>query len=286
MPAANPEPFHLPRRRFLLGAGGLAAGALASPYLADPATAAAVEVVTNNPVITNIYTADPDAFVFDGRFYLDVDRDEAPLGVNDFVMREWYIYSSTDLVHWTDHGVRMSLATFAWANRNAWAPQMVHRDGRFYWYVPVQKAATNSMSIGVAVGDSPSAPSPTRSAAPDRQHDGQPQRVRHRPDRAHRRRRTGLPLLGLVLVAPGGRTQAEHDRAGGSRAGGAALGPGPPAGSATRSSSTAPVSTSSSRRCREWTDRLHDRGLGAIRPRPAPGRACSTSGRARRRTCS
>jgi hypothetical protein len=156
--AANPEPFHLPRRRFLLGAGGLAAGALASPYLADPATAAAVEVVTNNPVITNIYTADPDAFVFDGRFYLDVDRDEAPLGVNDFVMREWYIYSSTDLVHWTDHGVRMSLATFAWANRNAWAPQMVHRDGRFYWYVPVQKAATNSMSIGVAVGDSPLGP--------------------------------------------------------------------------------------------------------------------------------
>ena len=114
--------------------------------------------MSTNPVVTDIYTADPDAFVFDGRFYLDLDRDEAPLGFFDFVMREWRVYSSTDMTNWTDHGVRMNLATFAWANRNAWAPEMVHRDGRFYWYVPVQKASTNSMSIGVAVGDTPLGP--------------------------------------------------------------------------------------------------------------------------------
>ena len=173
-----------------------------------------------NPVITDIYTADPDAFVFNGRLYLDIDRDEAPLGVNDFLMREWHMYSSTDMVHWTDHGVRMTLADFPWANRNAWAPQMVHRDGRFYWYVPVKKASTNSMSIGVAVGDSPLGPF-TRRARPsaDRQHDAQPQRVRHRPDRAHRRRRPGVHLLGLVLVAAGGQAQAQHDRARGPESG-------------------------------------------------------------------
>ncbi len=148
---------HLGRRTFLATTGALAAGALAplSPAKAAPAPDGAG---SGNPIITDIYTADPDAFVHDGRLYLDLDRDEAPLGVNDFVMREWRIYSTRDLVHFTDHGVRMSLSDFSWANRNAWAPEMVHRDGRFYWYVPVQKAAGNTMSIGVAVGDSPLGP--------------------------------------------------------------------------------------------------------------------------------
>ena len=35
----------------------------------------------------------------DGRLYLDLDHDEAPLGVFDFVMREWQAYSTDDLVH-------------------------------------------------------------------------------------------------------------------------------------------------------------------------------------------
>ena len=144
------------RRTFLATTGALTAGALVHLPLAGAAQAAVA--VHGNPIITDIYTADPDAFVHDGRLYLDLDRDEAPLGVNDFVMREWRIYSTQDLVHFTDHGVRMSLSDFSWANRNAWAPEMVHRDGKFYWYVPVQKAAGNSMSIGVAVGDSPLGP--------------------------------------------------------------------------------------------------------------------------------
>ncbi len=144
------------RRTFLATTGALTAGTLVHLPLAGAAHAAVA--VHGNPIITDIYTADPDAFVHDGRLYLDLDRDEAPLGVNDFVMREWRIYSTQDLVHFTDHGVRMSLSDFSWANRNAWAPEMVHRDGKFYWYVPVQKAAGNSMSIGVAVGDSPLGP--------------------------------------------------------------------------------------------------------------------------------
>ena len=162
------SPEGLDRRRFLRAAGGVGAGALAATYLADPAHAASVPAdvsvpgdaadTTGNPVITNIYTADPDAFVFDGRFYLDTDRDQAPLGANDFVMRDWHVYSTTDMVEWTDHGVRLALTDFTWANRNAWAPQMIHRDGTFYWYMPVQKAATGGMTIAVAVGTSPLGP--------------------------------------------------------------------------------------------------------------------------------
>ncbi len=152
----------LDRRRFLITAGAVAAGATVSGRLgsafADPASADPVFTAHGNPIITDIYTADPDAFVHGGRLYLDVDHDEAPLGVNDFVMREWRVYSTDDLVHFTDHGVRMTLADFAWADRNAWAPQMIERDGRFFWYVPARKAVDGSMAIGVAVADNPLGP--------------------------------------------------------------------------------------------------------------------------------
>lgn len=157
----------LDRRRFLTAAGALTAGAVVSGRLGGDAFAAAeaqapasdpVFAAHGNPVITDIYTADPDAFVHGGRLYLDVDHDEAPLGFFDFVMREWRVYSTDDLVHFTDHGVRMTLADFAWADRNAWAPQMIERDGKFYWYVPARKASDRSMAIGVAVADSPLGP--------------------------------------------------------------------------------------------------------------------------------
>ena len=114
--------------------------------------------LAGNPIITDIYTADPDAFVVGDRFYIDSDQDEAPLGASDFLMRTWHMYSSTDAVNWTHHGGLLSLTDFPWANRNAWAPELQERDGKFYWYLPMQKAATNSMSIGVAVGDSPLGP--------------------------------------------------------------------------------------------------------------------------------
>lgn len=153
----------LGRRRFLTAAGALGVGAVVSGRLGAETIEAAASsdpgfTAHGNPIITDIYTSDPDAFVHGGRLYLDVDHDEAPLGVNNFIMREWRIYSTDDLIHFTDHGARMNLDDFAWADLNAWAPQMVERDGTFYWYVPVRKAADGSMSIGVAVGESPLGP--------------------------------------------------------------------------------------------------------------------------------
>lgn len=155
------EQFRLGRRRFLTTAGALTAGAVASSRLGDAYGATAGDLVFRahgNPIITDIYTADPDAFVHGGRLYLDLDHDEAPLGVNDFVMREWRVYSTDDLTHFTDHGARMTLADFAWADANAWAPQMIERDGKFFWYVPARKDSDNSMAIGVAVADNPLGP--------------------------------------------------------------------------------------------------------------------------------
>jgi hypothetical protein len=111
-----------------------------------------------NPLFTDQFTADPAALVDGCTFYIQCGHDEAAAGQNAFVMREWFLLSSTDMVHWTKT-VAMNLGTFRWANANAWAGQMVKAaNGRYYWYVPVQQSSDGTMTIGVAVANSPAGP--------------------------------------------------------------------------------------------------------------------------------
>jgi len=110
----------------------------------------------DNPIIQTIYTADPAPLVFNWRVYLYTGHDED--GSTNFTMKEWRVWSSADIVNWTDHGSPMSLASFRWASANAWAGQAIFRNGKFYWYVPMIDAATNRMAIGVAVSNEPTGP--------------------------------------------------------------------------------------------------------------------------------
>jgi arabinoxylan arabinofuranohydrolase len=110
----------------------------------------------DNPIIQTIYTADPAPLVFNGRVYLYTGHDED--GSTNFTMREWRVWSSADMVNWTDHGSPLSLATFSWASANAWAGQAVFRNNKFYWYVPTTNRATGRFAIGVAVSNSPTGP--------------------------------------------------------------------------------------------------------------------------------
>ena len=109
-----------------------------------------------NPLFSDQFTADPGAFVFDCTFYIQCGHDEAPAGQNGFVMKEWFLLSSTDMVSWTKK-VALRLSDFGWADANAWAGQMVTKNGKFYWYVPVNERG-GGMAIGVAVSDSPTGP--------------------------------------------------------------------------------------------------------------------------------
>ncbi|MGR4880643.1 family 43 glycosylhydrolase [Streptomyces sp. LARHCF249] len=105
----------------------------------------------------HVYTADPAPLVHNGRVYLYTGHDEDG-STSSFVMKDWRVWSSADMVNWTDHGSPLSLNTFSWAGANAWAGQAVERDGKFYWYVPVSVRATGQFAIGVAVSDSPTGP--------------------------------------------------------------------------------------------------------------------------------
>jgi arabinoxylan arabinofuranohydrolase len=110
----------------------------------------------DNPIVQTIYTADPAPLVYNGRVYLYTGHDED--ASTYFTMKEWRVWSSADMVNWTDHGSPLSVATFSWAKSDAWAGQAVYRNGKFYWYVPTTNRSTGRMAIGVAVSDSPTGP--------------------------------------------------------------------------------------------------------------------------------
>ena len=110
-----------------------------------------------NPIVQTNYTADPAPMVHDGTVYLYTSHDEDETVRNFFSMNDWKCYSSKDMVNWTDHGTILSYTDFSWARGDAWAGQCIHRDGKFYYYVPMnQKNGGNT--IGVAVSDSPTGP--------------------------------------------------------------------------------------------------------------------------------
>ncbi|WP_207533985.1 glycoside hydrolase family 43 protein [Desertivirga arenae] len=112
-------------------------------------------IKAQNPIIQTIYTADPAPMVYKDTVYLFTGHDEDKS--TWFTMKDWHCYTTTDMVNWTDKGSPLSLKAFSWAKKDAWAGQCIPRNGKFYWYVPINHE-TMGMSIGVAVSDSPTGP--------------------------------------------------------------------------------------------------------------------------------
>jgi beta-xylosidase len=109
-----------------------------------------------NPFVQTWFTSDPAPMVSGDRIYVYTghDEDEADF----FWMQEWRVYSSADMVNWTDHGSPLALESFSWADDRAWASQCVERNGKYYWYICAHSRLSKGMAIGVAVADSPTGP--------------------------------------------------------------------------------------------------------------------------------
>lgn len=116
------------------------------------------KIAGSNPVATDRFTADPAALVHKGAVYLYAGHDEAKDG-EMFGLHEWLCYSSKDMKNWTCHGPVLKPTDFKWASGDAWAAQVVEKDGKFYFYATVQHGAPKPCkAIGVAVSDSPTGP--------------------------------------------------------------------------------------------------------------------------------
>jgi hypothetical protein len=121
-----------------------------------------------NPIITNQFTADPSARVFEGRVYVypshDIPAGEGQGRVGWFCMEDYHVFSSENLVDWTDHGVIVSQDKVPWVNSKSysmWAPDCICRNGKYYFYFPAPAKDTTrgrGFSIGVAVSDGPYGP--------------------------------------------------------------------------------------------------------------------------------
>lgn len=107
----------------------------------------------NMPLIQTKFTADPAPFVHNDTVFLFTSHDED--GAEGFLMKDWLLYTSTDMVNWQDHGAVASLRDFKWykGNNGAWAIQTIERNGKWYMYCPI-----HGNGIGVLVADSPYGP--------------------------------------------------------------------------------------------------------------------------------
>lgn len=128
-------------------------------YVVAVACAFAQVAWADNPLIKEHFSADPAALVHDGKVYLYTGHDQAEETGDFFVLKEWQIFSSTDLENWQREG-SLPRTTFEWARaHSAWAAQAIERDGSFYWYVTVlnedPEPAKNGYAVAVAKSDHP-----------------------------------------------------------------------------------------------------------------------------------
>jgi len=134
------------------------ASALTMAWLPNQAQAQVPTAPVGNPIITEKYTADPAAMVYNGTVYLYTGHDEAPPQQERYVMHDWLCYTSQDMVHWKEQATPLKVSDFAWAKDDAWASQVIERNGKFYWYAAVEHSTIHGKAIGVAVADSPTGP--------------------------------------------------------------------------------------------------------------------------------
>lgn len=112
----------------------------------------------NEPLLRDIYIADPSAHLFSGRIYVYGSHDiegttpEDDLG-SHFEMRDYQVISMDrvggDVIV---HPVALAVEDVPWASRQLWAPDAATKDGRYFLYFPA-KDHNGVFRIGVATAD-------------------------------------------------------------------------------------------------------------------------------------
>ncbi len=107
-----------------------------------------VEPAPAPPPVLEGFTADPSIRVFGDTYYLYPTSDKPHWQTTDFS-----VWSSRNLVDWKKEGMILDVAhDVKWANVEAWAPDVIERNGTYYMYFCAQG------SIGVATSKSPAGP--------------------------------------------------------------------------------------------------------------------------------
>ncbi|KAJ6015434.1 Xylosidase/arabinosidase [Penicillium herquei] len=115
------------------------------------------------PLITNLYSADPSAHVFNNKIYIYPSHDrETDIEFNDngdqYDMVDYHVFSmdSADGPV-TDHGVVLSVDDVPWVSKQMWAPDAAEKNGKYYLYFPARDKS-GIFRMGVAVANAPEGP--------------------------------------------------------------------------------------------------------------------------------
>ena len=80
-----------------------------------------------NPVFPEVFTADPAAIVHQDTVYLYTGHDVAKDNKTFFEMHDWLVFSSKDMLNWTEHGSKLAVKDFSWAKGDAWASHVIEK---------------------------------------------------------------------------------------------------------------------------------------------------------------
>lgn len=127
---------------------------LAFAGCAPPANRTPQPVQPSNPAIPGWY-ADPEAERFDHQFWI-YPTYSAPYDEQT----HFDAFSSPDLLTWTAHPRVLEAAAIPWARRALWAPSVVERHHRYYFFFAANDIQNDAErgGIGVAVADRPAGP--------------------------------------------------------------------------------------------------------------------------------
>lgn len=92
--------------------------------------------------------------VYDGAVYFYIGYDEQEIGIEGYLMKDWFVFLFINLEDWIDYGLVFVVSDFFWVFWDVWVVYIVEWDGKFYWYVLVEYCMVFGKVIGVVVLDS------------------------------------------------------------------------------------------------------------------------------------
>lgn len=122
--------------------------------LVNHLTATAAPPTSGNPVFDGWY-ADPEGVIFGDKYWI-FPTYSAPYDEQLF----FDCFSSPDLVTWTKHPRVLEAKSVTWAKRAMWAPSVIEKDGKYYFFFAANDIQNDESlgGIGVAIADKPDGP--------------------------------------------------------------------------------------------------------------------------------
>ena len=111
-------------------------------------------VTSGNPIFEGWY-ADPEGIIYDDTYWI------FPTWSKPFHEQVFFdCFSSKDLVNWEKHPRIIDTTEVKWATNAMWAPSVISKDGKYYFFFSANNIQKNGQpgGIGVSVADKPEGP--------------------------------------------------------------------------------------------------------------------------------